>query len=155
MSIFEYPFLIKELNKYLNNKDKINLIETCKSIYNLKFNLRFNEIVFLYDIVDFWGYDLFTYVTVKDYFILPKNLEILEISPYYNHLNKLGIFNPRTGNLLNGDARIDEKWLPFSLTHLTTPNYYIKKYIRENIHVMSSGYIAGNSNCEICDQYLW
>ena len=102
--LFEYPFLIRFLNKILNDNDKIKLIELSKT-----FNSLIKRTKFTYDIIVHlkidnqheWYYDCLknVYISKRLNIPFPKSTKRIIFSPVFNE------------NI--------ENWIPNSVTHMT------------------------------------
>ena len=80
MNIFEYPFIFRELNKYLTDKDKLKLISLNKFL-NSKRKLFLFKILIKYkdNLENEWYYNSITKLIIIKIVKLPERLKYLEV----------------------------------------------------------------------------
>ena len=122
--LFEYPFIIKILNKILNDEDKIKIISSSKCLLDKKLKLRFNDkIEISQDDCDKWYYDCLININVKKIFKFPKHVEHLSFNDYVESFVdfKKGCIPNSVTHLIfsqHFDQNV-EVCIPNSVTHLS------------------------------------
>ena len=80
IDIFEYPFIYRELNKYLTDEDKFNLILLNKFIkFKRSYFLFDNFVEYSPEIQNKWYYNNLTHINIETLVTLPQNLKYLEV----------------------------------------------------------------------------
>ena len=87
MNIFEYPFVFRELNKYLTNKDKLKFISLNKFLNSKRKLFLFDKIIKYKDnLENEWYYDSILRLEIFKIVKLPLRLKILMIN--FKNINK-------------------------------------------------------------------
>ena len=136
--IFEYPFLIRILNKLLDNKSKLNLITTNKLIFEKKLKFTIDKLIENPErYQNCWFYDCLTNILIKEKIKLPLYVTHLTFGWYFNQ-NIEGCIPNSVTHLTFGfgfNQKI-EGCIPNSVTHLTLKNKHFYEINKQ--HILSS-----------------
>ena len=128
MNIFDYPFIFRELNKYLTDKDKINLISTNKFLNNKKSYFLFDKYINHEDkLENKWYYNSIMKIKIDKIFKLPERLKCLRVVFKSVNEKDASLFSnmiPRTVEKIN-------LYYLSEHSHFISPSFPIKMKIGE------------------------
>lgn len=149
-SIFEYPFLTKIFNFYLDDEDKLNFISCSKMLNSQKTKLRFNEERDCYaEDQDKWYFNCLTHIKISEIFEFPTSTKYFSI--YFSTYTWKLSFIPDFITHLEFDDEFDksiENLIPSSVTHLIFGKEFnkpIKNHLPVNLTHLTFGDKFGQS----------
>ena len=149
INIFEYPFIYRELNKYLFDKDKFNLIIINKFINSKRNYFLFEELIWYYSqIKDKWFFNNVVAIQINKLITLPQRLKRLEVD--FQNFTKEDILD--FGNLIPNSV---EYISVHHCKHFIPPYFNFKLSIYEvteniildNVIELETARISSNVKC--------
>lgn len=136
ISIFEYLFIFRELNKYLTDKDKLNLISTNKFLNNKRTKFTYNKRFWVDKLYEKeWFYDRLTNVAaagVPIKFGFPKSVTELYLDfEFPKDLSYLNLASQNIKMNLYLEFLFNQIIIPNSVKYLEFGNDFNKKLINK------------------------
>ena len=120
VKVFEYPFMIRILNKILNDDDKIKIISLNKFFNNKRTKFTYDKQIIIIDNKNEWYCDCLTNIVVYENFKLPKHIIRLTFGNIFNECVDFCLPNSVNyltfGNFFNKPI---ENCIPNSVVYLT------------------------------------